>query len=320
MFESRLREIMMLRAMPSAPRRLAMAAALAAGCCGSVLFAPAAPAAIILAPHRAIYDLKLVRASEKRQLETVRGRILYDFSGSACEGYALQFRQVSELNSGQGRITLSDLRATTWEAADAKSFHFNSENFLDEKPQETVDGDAERKADGIAVKLNKPEKKSFSLDAGLAFPAEHMRRIIEAAIAGKNILEFPVYDGSETGQKTFNTLTVIGHEIAPGEKPAKNDAAADNAELAKLRRWPVTISYFERTATADNGEQTPSYSIGFELYENGVSRALSLDYGDFVVSGEMSQFDLREPKPCSADAGASAPKAPAEVPAAGETK
>ena len=43
-----------------------------------------------------------------------RGRILYDFSGSACEGYALQFRQVSELNSGEGKMTLSDLRSTSW--------------------------------------------------------------------------------------------------------------------------------------------------------------------------------------------------------------
>ena len=37
-------------------------------------------------------------------MSAVRGRILYDFSGSACEGYALQFRQVSELDSGEGKV------------------------------------------------------------------------------------------------------------------------------------------------------------------------------------------------------------------------
>jgi hypothetical protein len=50
----------------------------------------------------------------------VRGRILYDFSGNACEGYALQFRQVSELNSGEGKVAISDLRATSWEEGEAK--------------------------------------------------------------------------------------------------------------------------------------------------------------------------------------------------------
>ena len=114
-----------------------------------------------------------------------------------------------------------------------------------------------------------------------------MRRIITAAREGKTILEFPVYDGSETGDKLYNTLTVIGAPIAPGAQPP-DDAAANAPVLAKLTRWPVTISYFEQqTATEEQtGEQTPVYSISFELYENGISRALVLDYNDFTINGE----------------------------------
>jgi hypothetical protein len=250
---------------------------------------------ITLAPHRAVYDLKLARTPGKRQIEAIRGRILYDFSGNICDGYSLQFRQVSELNSGEGKIALSDLRAATWEDGAAKAFRFNSENLLNQKSLDAVDGRAERKDDGVAIKLTKPSEKALTIDAAVVFPADHMRRIIEAAMAGKTILEFPVYDGSETGEKVFNTLTVIGREIAPGEKPV-DDAAAKNDEMSKLKRWPVTISYFDKSSAG--GEQTPVYAIGFELYENGISRALSLDYGDFVVSGEMSQLDLRENKPC----------------------
>lgn len=79
--------------------------------------AAAAPASdtVFLAPHRAIYDLKLAKTSGSRGVEAVRGRILYDFSGNACDGYQLQFRQVSELDSGEGKTALSDLRSTTWE-------------------------------------------------------------------------------------------------------------------------------------------------------------------------------------------------------------
>ena len=57
-----------------------------------------------------------------------------------------------------------------------------------------------------------------------------------------------------------------------------------------MRRWPVSISYFERTGEKPRapGEQTPVYTIRFELYENGISRALALDYNDFVIAGEMT--------------------------------
>ena len=55
----------------------------------------------------------------------------------------------------------------------------------------------------------------------------------------------------------------------------------------------MTLSYAERT-----GEQTPVYSISFEIFENGISRALVLDYTDFTIKGEMTSLDLKKPKPC----------------------
>ena len=273
----------------------------AAGLIGGSCLAASKPAVaadmMVLAPHRAVYDLTLSKSRGKRPIQMVRGRILYDFSGSACEGYALQFRQVSEIDNGEGKQALSDLRAATWEDGQGKSFRFNSENKIDNRVADTVDGSAERNMAGVAVKLTKPKTGIFDLDAKTAFPTEQIKRIIEAAEAGKSLLELPVYDGSETGDKVFQTLSVIGKVIAPGEKNP-DDAAASNPALAGLKRWPVTISYFEQGAPNPTGEQTPVYSIGFELYENGISRALTLDYGDFVVTGVMSQLDMKAAPAC----------------------
>ncbi|MBV8747659.1 MAG: cell envelope integrity EipB family protein [Xanthobacteraceae bacterium] len=273
------------------------AAVVSAAAIPALMDVPAVQAGtVVLAPHRAVYELKLLRTPGKRQIESVRGRILYDFSGSPCEGYILQFRQVSELDSGEGKVALSDLRANTWEEGDAKSFRFNSTNYLNEKAVEAADGNANRDGQGVTVKLAKPDAKTLNLSPNIVFPTEHMRRIIEAAQAGKTILEFPVYDGSENGQKVFDTLTVIGRPIPPDEKKP-TDAAAGMPQLANMTRWPVTISYFDRTTPG--GEQTPVYAIGFEMFENGISRALSLDYGDFVVGGEMKELQLKEAKACN---------------------
>jgi EipB-like len=246
-----------------------------------------------LASHRAVYELKLAHTRGNSSAVAARGRILYDFSGNACDGYALQFRQVSELDNGEGKVTLSDLRSTTWEDGAAQKFIFKSQNYVNETLIDSVDGQAERQRDKVAVRLTQPAAKAFNLEA-VVFPTDHMRRIIEAAREGKNILELPIYDGSEKGEKVYNTLTVIGPAIAPNER-APTDAAAREPALAALKRWPVTVSYFDKSARDD---QAPVYAIRFELYENGVSRALVLDYNDFAISGELTSIELRNSAPC----------------------
>jgi hypothetical protein len=258
--------------------------------------AAGAVAETALAPHRAVYDLHLGQSHGQRAVESVRGRIIYDFSGSACDGYVLRFRQVSELDNGEGKVALSDLRAATWEDGSANKFQFNSENYSDQQKVDTVDGRADRTADHLTVKLSKPKNETFDLDADMVFPTEHIRRIIEAARAGQTLLDFPVYDGSETGEKVFNTLTVVGREVRPDKKPT--DAAAGKAALNGLKRWPVTVSYFDRNPSEKTGEQTPAYTLSFELYENGISRALKLDYGDFTIIGDMTQLDLKDATAC----------------------
>lgn len=272
------------------------AAGVLAGSGAGVAQGPAG--SVKLAPHIAIYDLKLTSSRGKRALESVRGRIVYDFSGSSCDGYALKFRQVTELDSGEGKVALSDLRTTTWEEGEGKSFRFTSENYMDDQKISQVDGKADRATSDVAVQLSKPAAKKF--DAGkVVFPTEHMRLLIEAAHEGKNLLEVAVYDGSESGEKIYQSLSVIGRRIDPEKKP--EDAAAGRDDLAKLARWPVTISYFDKVAKqADDqpGEQTPIYAISFEMYENGISRSLRLDYGDFVIDGKMTSLEVLPAKAC----------------------
>ena len=251
---------------------------------------------IALVPHRAVYDLTLGQTRENAHIASVRGRILYDFDGNACDGYTLQFRQVSELDTGEGKKSTSDLRSTTWEGGDAKQFNFASQNFVDQNLVDSVDGHAEHGATS-QVDLNKPEHKVFDIDAAVVFPTQHMVRAIEAARAGKTILDFPVFDGSDTGDKVYDTLTVIGRKLATDERKHE-DAAATDLKLLGVARWPVTISYFEKGKKQKNSEQTPVYAISFELYENGISRALSLDYNEFVVTGKLSSLEISDIKPC----------------------
>jgi hypothetical protein len=268
---------------------------------GSAVLAFAAPAGAQvsadkpprLAPHRAVYDLSLATSKGARTVESARGRIAFDFTGDACEGYALKFRQVTVIESGESGTKTSDLRTANFESGDGKTFQFRNDSATGEGPGQSVDGNAERKANGLAVRLKSPKRENVSLDGEAVFPNTQMRDLIVAAKAGKSTVSMRMFDGSDDGRTVYETLSVIGKRIAPGvveglEEPAKQEG------LAKLARWPVTMSYFK----PGKSDQTPVYVLGFDLYENGVSRALRLDYGDFALKGEMTRLELLPEKPC----------------------
>src|SRR6202045_1817237 len=256
-------------------------------------------------PHQALYELSLLKSRGSNAINSARGRILYNFSGSACEGYTSEFRQVSELDSGEGKVTLSDLRSSSWEDGAGKSYRFKVDARMNDADSSPVDGIAERTGDHINVKLKQPASKAFTLDGAVVFPTEQIQRIIAAAREGKSVLELMVYDGSDNGEKVYNTLSVIGQPIPGDRTVAAPDPSTANDTMKSLTRWPVTVSYYDHDAKARDGAQTPVYAMSFELFENGVSRALVLDYNDFVISGALGKFDVKDSKPCKT---AEAPK------------
>lgn len=261
--------------------------------------APSSASAPFLA-HQAAYELSLLKSRRNASVDGVQGRILYSFTGNACEGYTTDFRQVSQISGSEGRGTFSDLRSTSWEDGDGKSYRFKIETRTNDADASAVDGIAERAGDKIVVKLKKPAQKTLTLGKDVVFPTEQVHRIIEAAKSGKSVLELSVYDGSDTGEKIFNTLSVIGQPIPGDRAPAEPDSGSGNEALKSMTRWPVTVSYYDRTVKSETGEQTPVYAMSFELYENGVSRQLKLDYNDFVIGGAMTRFDVKggDSKPC----------------------
>jgi hypothetical protein len=258
--------------------------------------AVAAPSVAFLA-HQAVYDLSLKTSRGNASVSNATGRILYNFAGSACEGYTTEFRQVSQLDAGESKTTISDLRSTSWEDGEGKSYRFKIETRMNDADATSVDGIAEREGTTVKVKLKKPKVKTFTID-GAVFPTEQVKLIIEAARAGKSLLELVIYDGSDDGEKVYNTLTVIGQPIPGTKAPVKPDATTANDKFKSQTRWPVTVSYYDRATKSNAGEQTPIYAMSFELYEDGVSRALSLDYNDFVIAGAMGKIDIKETKPC----------------------
>ena len=275
-----------------------LAATVAAASLPALGGAAHAAAGVSFLSHQALYNLSLVKSRGSTSLDSARGRILYKFSGNTCEGYTSDFRQVSEMDNGEGKSTLSDMRSTSWEDAEGRTYRFNIITRMNDNDQSEVDGVAERTGDKITVKLKRPSTKTFTVDGKAVFPTEQIQRIIAAAKEGKSVLELTVYDGADNGEKVYNTFSVIGKPIRGEATRSSPDPSTTHSQMKPLTRWPVTVSYYERDAARTGGEQIPNYSMSFELFEDGVSRALVLDYNDFVISGALGKFDVKDSKPC----------------------
>jgi hypothetical protein len=253
---------------------------------------PAAAQGVGIAPHRAIYELTADASKGGSKVDRANGRIAFEITGNECQGYSVTLRQVTRLDTGEGRQNTSDLHSVTWEDARAKSYRFKSKNMLNDEVRNDVDGSAERAKDGgFAVRLAKPKSAPFDLKGDTVLPTEHLRKLLAAGAAEQRILEARVFDGAPDGKKVYDTLAIIGSSVTGG---SGLEAAANKPELMSMKRYPVTVSYFEQGV----GERTPSYVLSFELYENGISRALKLDYGGFALLGELTSLDMLKPTPC----------------------
>jgi hypothetical protein len=263
--------------------------------------APAAAAGegIVMAPHRAVYDMSLVKARGGTGVSAVSGRMVYELTGSACEGYTQNMRFVTQMSNERGGNILSDLRSSSWEDGSGKRFRFNSSQFRDEKPTEVTAGDAARTStnDDVKVELTKPGKKGLSLSARVYFPIQHSIALIEAAKAGKGLFRADLYDGSEKGEKVYDTVSFIGRRRPPGDN--RKLAAVKNAEqLDTVAAWPVAIAYFE--PGSDKSDSVPVYELTFLFFENGVSRQLYIDYGEFSIRGQLKEIVFHAPSKCEA--------------------
>jgi hypothetical protein len=271
-----------------------MPAVIVAGLLFFLFAAPARAERIPLAAHRAIYELALDPSKSSTRVDTARGRIAFEMTGNACEGYSVSLRQVTELDTGEGKETTSDLRSTTWEDGEAKTFRFKNQNFVNRELRDDVDGTADKAADGgLSVKLAKP-KTSLKLGGPILLPTEQLTKILDIGAAGEHLLQAKVYDGSPDGKKIYETLSVIGGAITGEARDIEEPARA--AALVSIKRYPVTVSYFE--PSDESGERTPAYTLSFELYENGVSRALKLDYGSFALKGDLKSIEFLKATPC----------------------
>ncbi len=248
-----------------------------------------------LLPHRAVYDLELKDASDRSGIEGMSGRMVYEFTGSTCTGFTTNFRFVTRINTGED-TRLTDQQTKTFEDTDKGEFRFETKSFTDEQMDKEIAGEAREDESKVKVDIRRPDPRQLELVSS-AFPTEHMLEVIKNARAGKRFFETRIFDGSENGDQSLITNTVIGPQQEPASAQEPDDASKAG-DFAKAAYWPITIAYFNEGGA---GDTAPVYSMSFKLYENGITRDLTMDYGDFVLSGSLSKLEVLDRPNCDQD-------------------
>ena len=246
-------------------------------------------AAVALTPHSAHYGVALKSARSGSSIQSAHGDMIVSWEGD-CAGWTMTYRLVFDVGYTGGRVVRISVDAATWEARNGGRYNFTSRTSFDDREAERVEGHAVRTPELNEAHFTSPTRKTIALPSDTIFPTRHTEMILEAARAGRRIVPATLFDGfAPDGAQFVNA--VIGPEI-----PAEPGSAKAFADLARHPMWRVRLAFFD----GDAQRTEPASEVGMDLYANGVTARLDLDFGDFAIRSALQKLELI-PRPVCRD-------------------
>lgn len=237
---------------------------------------------LALAPHKALYDIRLISTQSGSQILNISGQMFYEWQPN-CDAWITnhRFNLLYEYADSSPMSVVSDF--SSYETFDGRSLNFTSQRKRDGELVEEIRGQATLDEKGVGVaNYTLPEVKTKDLPQGTMFPIAHSKGILNAIREGKKIYHATIFDGSDQ-EGAVEVNAVIGK---PVQKPAKLEPAKGGSIDYKLLNVPahqVRLAFFPVTAT----ESVSDYEMAMTLYENGVIDSMEIEYAEFTLSQNL---------------------------------
>jgi hypothetical protein len=227
----------------------------------------------------AYYDLSLAKV-RTHDVTGATGAMRFSVV-DGCTGWGTTQHMTLLIRNSDGSLNKTVTDYMTWESKDSKTLTFTLQE-RDNDGKLTVDdsGTATRAADGSgSIAYTIPKGRLINLPPGTLFPMAHTAALLAAGEAGKKFISVPLFDGTtdQGAQSTF--VAILGHN-----GPAKNAFP----DLAKLASTDVDIAFYDRK----NKDENPNFRSQMRYYENGVANGILLDFGDFVMRGNLQKLSI----------------------------
>ena len=251
---------------------------------------------IDITPHRALYTMGLAKAKTDSGVTGAQGEMGYQW-GETCDGWTVEQRYELTINYAESQDVKIVSNFVTWESKDGLRYRFNQKESRNGTVDEEIRGSAQLDGPGKGgtITFEKPQPQTMKLPAGALFPSAHTILLIQKAEAGDNFVARQVFDGA-----TVEGAVLVSAVISPKIEPSTAKVAADSdakpgpnpQELAKnpiLQRpgWRVRLAFFP----ADPNAEKPDYELGMLLLDNGISRDMEIDYGDYTIQAKLAKIE-----------------------------
>jgi hypothetical protein len=252
----------------------------------TVLIAGSAAAAEIV-PHRALYTVSLDRSDPDSGVTGASGTMAYELN-ETCKAWVVDQRYRLKMGYSESPdVTI----ASNFEASETKDrlgYQFRQKETRGEgEEQDEVRGSAKMEGEGKpgTVEFQKPGDKKLELPANVLFPSAHTIDLIDKAQAGEKFVSTKVFDGA-TAEEAVLVSAVIGAKLEPDPELAKK------SPLLNRPGWRVRLAFFP----ADQKAEKPEYELGMVLLDNGISRDMVIDYGEYALRARLDDIESL-PKP-----------------------
>ncbi len=239
-----------------------------------------------IAPHRALYEVGLLRADQGSGIAALSGAALYEWS-SSCDRTVVNRETRLSIRTPDGEPVSVRVEFSAWERLDGLAYGFSGKTVRNGVSTEARSGTARLEAAGGGEAVyGQPRGRRLALEPGTMFPAAWVRTVIDHARAGKGLLTSRVFFGEDDDDLLTASVLVLPASAA-------GDAPEAPAALDGLARWRAQFAFFDA-----DGEAAPAFESTEWFYENGVGGDAVLAFPDFSIRYRLKAVELHDPPDC----------------------
>jgi EipB-like len=255
---------------------------------GIAVLLPPPLAAVEIAPHRALYTMSLGSTATDSGVVGATGAMDYEW-GETCDGWTIEQRYRLKIRYAESRDVDVTSTFVTWESKDGRRYRFNQRETRNGALDEEIRGEAKLDGPGKGgiADFTKPRPQTLKLAPGVLFPSAHTILLIDKAKAGATLVTRQVFDGA-TDENAVQVSAVIATKM-----PADPVSGKPNP-LLEHPGWHIRLAFFP----VDPKAETPDYELGMDLLDDGVSRDMVIDYGDYSIRAKLDDIEPLDKPAC----------------------
>ncbi len=239
-----------------------------------------------IASHKAKYIISLEK-NFGDDVSDASGEMLINVYDT---GDGLVFEQNSSLTiyngDGEGEQIVTNL--ATWQNYEGTRYRFTSRTVRNGEEEELIKGEAlkDDTSHQTRIKYAKPNESEIVTSFDTVFPLHHLINALKEAKLGKAAVSNVVFDGSSETHEAVSVDTILG-------APKKSDLKIkSDKDISTSSVWPMRLAVY---APGSNGPE-PDYEMVQNVFDSGVIKDMTLDYGSFQVKATLSEIDFYEAK------------------------